>query len=176
MGVPGKYRFPDQAISPGGFLVVWLDGQPEQGDRHAPFRISREGEEIRLSGRPAEGFTIIDSLTFGPQETDLAMGRSVDGGMEWITFSQPTPGFSNLSTGLEEFLAHGEPLLLYPNPVTDGTLHFSRRCSGTVYNIMGRPVMRVAFSDRADVGSLGSGLFIFDPGDGAPVRFVVAGN
>jgi spore coat protein H len=176
MGVPGKYRFPDQMISPGGFMVIWLDGQPEQGNRHAPFRISRTGEVIRLSNRPAEGFSIMDSLTFGPQETDLAMGRAVDGGMEWIVFSQPTPGFSNLSTGLEEYLAHLEPLLLYPNPVTTGTLHFSRSSSGTIYNMTGKPVLRVAFSDRADVGSLGSGLYIFHPVDGVPVRFVVAGD
>jgi spore coat protein H len=176
VGIPGKYKFPDEFIGPGGFYLVWLDGQPEQGAGHAPFKISQGGEQIRLSGRPAEGFAIMDSITFGPQEPDVAFGRAPDGGNQWTAFSQATPGFSNLSTGHGEYMAGQEALILYPNPVVHGTLHFSRETSGIIYNMVGSAVLQVGFSDRADVGTLVPGIYLFQPDGGTPVRFIISGN
>lgn len=174
VGVPGKYKFPDTYLSGDEFFVVWLDGQPEQGNRHAPFKISKEGEQIRLSRRPAEGFAIMDSLSFGPQLRDVALGRSSDGGMDWIVFTQATPGFSNLRTGAGEFLASGPELLLYPNPVTGGILNFNREVSGTVFNGMGIAVLQLSSSMQADVGTLEPGMYIFRTGEGESRRFVVS--
>ncbi len=174
MGVPGKYRFPDDHISPGGFYLVWLDGEPEQGLRHAPFKISKDGEELRLSQRPANGFSIMDSMEFGPQVTDVSLGRSADGGLDWIAFVQPTPGYSNLSTGMDDKPGELLTLTLYPNPVTDGILHFSRIVSGTVYNAMGQGLMDLLDTDRAEVGILVPGIYFFRTQEGESIRFMVA--
>jgi hypothetical protein len=175
MGVPGRYKFPDDSIGPDGYYTVWLDGDPEQGVNHAPFKINKEGEELRLSERPANGFTLMDSITFGLQQTDVSMGRSTDGGSEWIGFSQPTPGYSNLSTGWIEKPEQYCKLSLYPNPVSDGILHFSRAVSGSIYNAMGQKMMELHKVNQAKLETLTSGVYIFRSNEGKSVQFIVAG-
>ncbi len=169
-GDPGKFRFPSGYIYPGEFFVVWLDGEPGQGDKHASFKISKEGEQIRLSGRPAAGFPILDSLTFGLQATDVATGRSSDGGTDWIAFSQATPGFSNLSTGREGYLADQE-LIIYPNPVVGETMYFNRTVTGTIVDVTGKPVQRLENTRQVQVMSLSKGVFFFIPDEGKAVGF-----
>ncbi len=173
MGAPGKYKFPFEYLDPQEFFLVWLDGQPEQGERHASFKLSREGEKIRLSGRPAEGFVILDSLTFGLQQTDVAWGRSVDGGSTWMAFSQPSPGLSNLGTDVDESLARVDHLLLYPNPVNGGMIRFNQPVSGIIFNANGQVVMELLKAENADVNALGPGIYILRTDQGEAVRFVV---
>jgi len=175
MGVPGRYKFPDEYIGPDGYYMVWLDGDPEQGVNHAPFKISKDGEELRLSERPANGFALMDSITFGLQQTDVSLGRSTDGESEWIAFSQPTPGYSNLSTGRDEKPEQFRNLSLYPNPVSDGTLHFSRMVSGSVYNAMGQKMMELHEVNQAKLETLTSGVYIFRSNEGESLQFIVAG-
>ena len=43
----------------------------------------------------SDSTTIIDSLSFDVQETDVSMGRSPDGSNNWVNFTTPTPGASN---------------------------------------------------------------------------------
>ena len=174
-GDPGKYRLPGESLQPGGYVLLWLDGQPEQGEAHAPFRISSSGEQIRLSGRPSQGYPVLDSLTFGPQESNIAMGRATDGGEEWITYARPTPGFSNLSTAVQEYLAGHETLILYPNPVISGTLRFNRSVSGTICDMTGKPLIQVNLSDRIDISAFIPGIYVFFPDRGKPVSFIVSG-
>ena len=174
MGSPGKYKFPFRYLESGAFYLVWLDGQPDQGEDHASFKISSDGEKLRLSNRPSEGYSIIDSLSFGPQESDVSMGWSVDGGSNWIVFNEPSPGFSNLGTSVDEYFATGEGLVIYPNPVPGGVLYFSRIVSGTIYDLNGKAVMQVVRSDRADVQLLVPGIYLFRPAVGDPQRFIVA--
>jgi spore coat protein H len=173
-GKPGKYRFPASTIGPDSYFVVWLDGQVEQGAKHAPFKISRDGEHLRLSRRPAEGFAVMDSLSFGPQQSDVAMGRTTDGGSDWMAFAQPTPGFSNLSTGKEEFQAERTGLILYPNPVTGDILYFSHPVSGRIFSATGREMLRIEEALQADVGALDPGFYLLYPDEGQVLRFVVA--
>ncbi len=80
-------------IPPKGFLVIWADGQPEQGVLHVSFKLSSGGESVVIT--ESDGQTIIDSYEFGPQTTDVSMGRVPDGGNDWQTFENPTPGASN---------------------------------------------------------------------------------
>jgi len=173
MGSPGKYRFPETYISPGGFFLVWLDGQVEQGENHASFRISKEGEELRLSGPPSSGYRLVDSVSFGLQETDISMGRKVDGGPEWILFPSPTPNYSNLRTGTVDKRAMAEPLSIYPNPVSEGIFHFNRRVTGAIYNMLGQRLMEVKDAETAHVPLLVPGLYIFRSLEGESVQFQV---
>lgn len=173
MGAPGKYKFPFAYLNPKEFFLVWLDGQPEQGEQHAPFRISADGEKLRLSGRPAEGFPILDSVTFGPQVTDVARGRSFDGGSDWMAFSQPTPGFSNEPDAVDETLVLVDHLVLYPNPVTGGMLRFNRQVSGIICNANGQVVMELRKTENAAVNALAPGMYILRTDQGEALRFVV---
>lgn len=104
-------------VSPGGFLVLWADEQPEQGPTHLPFRLSGDGEDLALVA--SDGVTVIDSYTFGPQEGDVAEGRVPDGGDTWVKIvTSPTPGASNQVAPTISEVQH-QPLLPAPGaPVT----------------------------------------------------------
>lgn len=174
MGNPGKYRFPETFIQPGGFYLVWLDDQEEQGENHATFKISKEGEMLRLSERPSTGYHIVDSLSFGLQETDISFGREVDGEPRWILFPSPTPNYSNLSTAIEEIPDPEEPLSIYPNPVAEGIFHFNKEVSGTIYNLMGQPQLELEQTDHAEIPLLGEGFYLFRSREGEVIQFIVS--
>jgi CotH kinase protein/Lamin Tail Domain len=174
MGSPGKYRFPEIFLKPGGFYLVWLDDDEEQGLNHAPFKISKDGEELRLSEMPSTGFHLVDSVKFGAQESDISMGRLVDGEAEWSLFPSPTPGYSNLSTHVNEILPVLKPLSIYPNPVSGGLVHFNKRVSGAVYNLMGQRMMEVVDVKYVSVPLLAEGFYIFRSSNGESVQFIVS--
>jgi spore coat protein H len=172
-GTPGKYRFPEQYIEPHGFYLVWLDDQGDQGVNHATFKISKDGEKLRLSGRPSTGFQLIDSVDFGLQETDISLGRSVDGGPVWIAFPSPTPYYSNLKTSVYEYPDPAAPLSVYPNPVSEGVLYFNKRVSGMIYNTMGQLMMELKDAEYAGIHQLGAGLYIIRTREGESIQFIV---
>jgi len=92
-----NYQIPATApdsttIPPGGFLVLWADKQSEQGVLHVEIKLSSNGEQI---GLVAPNGAVIDSLTFGPQTSNVSYGRNPDGGPDWQFFNTPTPGASN---------------------------------------------------------------------------------
>ncbi len=80
-------------IAAGGFLVLWCDKEPEQGILHVDIKLSNAGESIILWDTDA--ITVVDSLNYGPIDSGISMGRLLDGGNTWGTFSLPTPGASN---------------------------------------------------------------------------------
>ena len=79
-------------ISSAGFLLVWCDEDQEQGVLHTNFKLSADGEFVALVS--SNGFTIIDSLSFGPQTADVSYGRISDGSTSWGE-TTPTPNSSN---------------------------------------------------------------------------------
>ena len=78
-----------------GFMLIWADNQPDQyngtNDLHAGFRLSRNGESIRIS---FEGATI-DHIVFEAQSYDISHGRWTDGSNEIVMMFPPTPGEPN---------------------------------------------------------------------------------
>ena len=80
-------------VQPGEFLLIWADGEMEQGVLHVDFKLSSGGEDLAITN--VDGVTIIDSYTFGGQTTDVSVGRIPDGTNSWSTFDTPTPGASN---------------------------------------------------------------------------------
>ena len=94
--VPMKWPFPDTVIPAGGYLLVWADGQPTQGKLHTTFRLNAErGEQLGLYDTDGDAIFFIDTLTFGPQRTDVSFGRLPDGGLRWQFMGHPTPGGPN---------------------------------------------------------------------------------
>lgn len=92
---PYKWKFKTSLeLSPKSYLLIWASNQDTIiGDIiHTNFASNGSGEFIGLSS-PVQIF--IDSITFYQQTADKSMGRTPDGGNQWIIFSSPTPGFSN---------------------------------------------------------------------------------
>jgi hypothetical protein len=79
-------------IPPGGFLIVWADGNSSQGDLHLDFSLATSGEDIGLYYKDGRK---IDEYTFTLQKENKSWGRTTNGGETWGELSQPTPGTSN---------------------------------------------------------------------------------
>jgi len=95
---PTKWQIPANTptattIAAHGYLLIWADAQVAGTGLHAGFKLSNEGEEVGFFA--ADGATLIDSLSFGQQQTDVSYGRFPDGGPEWQTSASPTPGAAN---------------------------------------------------------------------------------
>ncbi len=84
---------PTLTLAPGKHMLFWADGDTDQGPTHTSFRLSKDGETVGLYN--ADGTTQIDAVQFGPQTTDVSLGRSPDGGDAWGPFTTSTPGQPN---------------------------------------------------------------------------------
>ena len=96
-----KYTIPDTDegttfLPPNDHLVVWLDQDSAQGVLHANFKLSSEDEGIWLTA--PDGVTVLDSIVYPPQQTDISYGRSCDGCDDWTFFNVATPDAPNAQT------------------------------------------------------------------------------
>ncbi len=94
---PDKWTIPtafedETTIPPNGYLIIWADGDPEQGPLHTNFNLSGEGENVALYDLDGNA---IDVVLFGPQVEDIAYGRLPNGAEAWKFLSPPTPGAMN---------------------------------------------------------------------------------
>ena len=95
--VPNKWRLPDRSIDDGAFMILWLDGEPHEGDDHAPFTLNPAGGSLYLYMNDTSGYTLIDSVSYPSSETDTSFGRYPDGEGSWrILNGGPTPGGPNV--------------------------------------------------------------------------------
>ena len=83
-------------INPSEYLLLWFDGEPEQGVLHIDAKLGAGGEDIALIA--SDGFTVLDAFTFGQQGADVSQGRSPNGTGDFVFFADPTPGAPNTST------------------------------------------------------------------------------
>ncbi len=96
-----KWEFPENTeISANGYLIVWLDEDHDDENAtdglHANFKLSKSGETVILVGTDAHGNRVLDSVTFGEQETDTSFGRLPDGTGDFQVV-QATPGAANMA-------------------------------------------------------------------------------
>lgn len=113
---------PGYVLPPGGFLLVWADGEPAQnatrnGDLHTNFRLSGDGEQIGLFDPNGQ---LLDGLSFGPQTANLSVGRYPDGlGEPTTVFQVATPRSPNFISS-----ANRPPVLslIEPKQVDEMTL------------------------------------------------------
>lgn len=153
---PEKWQMPDAYIESGEFLIIWADGEPEQGPFHATFKLSKDGEDIGLFNND---LTTIDEYIFNSQETDISEGRFHNGEDNWIFFTHPTPGKSNLFTNVEEELKRISTTI-YPNPSLGGKVFFSETTDFIVYNVMGQIIDDGKNSDFFNTSKYNKGLYI----------------
>ncbi len=93
LGTPDKVVLAGGLVLPaGGWLLLWADGDVDQGDDHLSFRLDRQGEQIGVYDPDGEP---LDALEYGFQETDEAEARVPDGAADWETTTAPTPGGTN---------------------------------------------------------------------------------
>lgn len=126
-------------IPPKGFIVLWADKETTQGILHINLKLSGSGEQIGLFS--ANGIPI-DTLTFGPQTTNVSMGRYRDGGSAWVFYNPTTPGRSNSSLGIKQLALPAD----YNAYFSNGTIYFATNSGRvlnqemTIYSIAGQAV------------------------------------
>ncbi|MEJ2704970.1 MAG: CotH kinase family protein, partial [Sedimentisphaerales bacterium] len=107
LAVPTKWQIPETdptvtTIPAGGYLLIWADGDTTDAGLHANFKLDAGGEEIGLFD--IDGVTLLDSIVFDDQTTDISCGRYPDGGQNLRFFGSPTPGAANMEV-YEGFVA-----------------------------------------------------------------------
>jgi len=96
LGEPTKWRFPDDTlIPPGGTLLLWADGEEDEGPLHTNLSLSGGGGQIGLFDRGVFSNATISVLAYPAQATDVSYGRMPDGSETWQFLTVPTPGWRN---------------------------------------------------------------------------------
>jgi len=171
---------PDSTTIPaGGFLVLIADKNPDAGILHVKLKLGGGGEQIGLT--LSDTTTIVDSLTFGEQTTDISQGRLSDGTNNWVNFSISTPGTSNDDGTLvgikkDDVIIKKDFRLSqnYPNPFNPSTvINFSIPENGLVtlkvFNVLGQEVMELVNNVKSagsyevsfDASNLSTGMYVY---------------
>jgi hypothetical protein len=107
-----KWDFPaGTALLPGEYLIVWADEDSSQGPLHANFKLAKTGESLFLLN-PA--FQILDSLTYGPQDSDKGYARRPNGTGNFVTQASTFKANNDMVPSSEPFT--GAQIKFYPNP------------------------------------------------------------
>ena len=93
-GTPLKWMFPSYSIPAKSYRIVFASSKDTVigSEVHTNFALSKGGEFVGLSSPTG---AMIDSISFGEQETDISFGRNPDDYSEWVFFGTPTPGSRN---------------------------------------------------------------------------------
>jgi hypothetical protein len=151
---PCKYQIPfydasKTTINAKGHLLLWADGEIDQGILHLSFKLDKAGEQVGIAQVSDNDTLIIDSLTYAEQQNDISYGRFPDGSTNWIYFNSPTPSDSNkIVTGVvdkEELPASFSLSQNYPNPFNPATkiqytLPVISKVELRVYDVLGREI------------------------------------
>jgi len=75
-----------------GYLLLYADGEPEQGNAHLPFKLSAAGEQLTLT---TSGGLLVDGIEWTDAQPDQSFARFPDGEGEFVQCASSTPGATN---------------------------------------------------------------------------------
>jgi len=138
-----KWEIPSGTLLEAGkHLLIWCDEDSSQGLYHSNFKLSIDGEFLALVD--TDGSTILDSLTFGAQTTDVSYGRFPDGSTNWQTLF-PTPAAGNSVTSVDEDNSIPQEFTIsaFPNPFNPNvniryTLPFASEVTIKIFDLLGK--------------------------------------
>ena len=99
-----QWTFPAYVIQPGEYLLIWASDKNISTlgqELHTNFKISAGGEDVFLTDDQGN---IVDTAPETELDTDVSLGRQPDGTGSWLFFYTPTPGASNVGTGLAQLM------------------------------------------------------------------------
>lgn len=142
-----KWTFPPNTIIPADdYLIVWADKDEDQLGIHADFKLSKGGEQLMLSH---EDGTIIDSLSFGEQTTNVAWARIPNGKGDFLA-QPPTFKQKNEVSNPIEKEVFVEKLKVFPNPANQqitidfGDLEIAEIRQVALRDLLGRTLIQYA--------------------------------
>lgn len=159
-----QFVFPaGSQIEPGGYVVVWADGDLDQDGYHADFKISASGETLYLANAESN---IIDSVSFDTQEADISYGRYPNGTGEFTTMS-PTFGKENVSTITNVEIMNDYGISVYPNPTNEfvniPTKYMNQKVE--IRDLNGKLIMTSKDKTKINVSHLETGVYLLSSGN-----------
>ncbi len=82
-------------IPPQSQSLIWVDGEPDDGPLHTPFRL-RESGTLQLRDTARYEHRLIDEGSYKTMNAGTTLARWPDGADHWITTARVTPGWSNM--------------------------------------------------------------------------------
>jgi len=113
---PEKWAFPPNTIIPAkDYLIIWADDDEEEEGLHSNFKLSKDGDFIMIT----DGTTVLDSLEFGAQTTNLSSARIPNGTGDFI-IKNATFGFNNEQlSSVNNTSDLNISVNIYPNPTVE---------------------------------------------------------
>ena len=98
-GNPFRFALPSETLGPRERLIIWCDGDIEQGTHHTDFKLDAGGEEVAIVAQANDGTPLrVDYLVFGDQAADVSFGRYPDGLPSLLVQDSASPGDANRYT------------------------------------------------------------------------------
>lgn len=151
LNLPNRWQMPDMYIYPDQYLLFWADDEGFQGDRHTNFKLNKDGEQIGIFNGFSSGFSVIDTITYGPQADDMATGRLPNGTGPFQVMVIPTPGAANSGVvsihdpSINEII---EDFSVVPNPFSEViNVNFSLRKRADVNWVISDVLGQVVFEN-----------------------------
>ena len=171
--IPGTY--PDSVtVDAGGFILFFANKGEASSVLNLNFKLGSGGEQIGLW---APDQSVLDTLTYGEQQTDTSYGRTVDGGAEWVFFSTSTPNAPNAGGIVVSVISYSNvdfiPLLVYPNPVIGSEVNFNKTVNIQVYNLAGQRLFVDNNVSRLNVDQFDTGLYLIQTDEGELVKLII---
>ena len=132
-------------VQPGGFILFYANGNAAGSVLNFNFKLSANGEHVGLW--MPDKTTVVDTISYDAQTTDVSFGRSPSGGFVWYYFTIPTPGAANPDlTGISNLPTSS--LNIYPNPVkSSSTIEFNTsrftNCLIDIYDLAGQKISTI---------------------------------
>ncbi len=173
---PKKWQIPaNTTMQPHGFILLWADGQPEQGMLHMNFKLNIEGETVSLFCDDGISYGFIDTLTYEYFFANKTIGRYKDGDTGIFELAIPTPGDTNILelNIMPGPLTENTDIIIYPNPAQDiiNIVNIKQYIQLDIVDMTNRMIRKVQINGRqsiaVDVSALHSGIYICRLRDGA---------
>ncbi len=117
---PKRWPLPDILLPAGGRVLIWCDQDTSAGPLHASFALDQDGEAVGLYESPGGLTRAIDFVWFGPQETDVSLGRFPDGAPGLRRLACPTPAAANAAE-----CSAGPPRFIRGDVEADGAVNIT---------------------------------------------------
>jgi len=92
---PAKWPLPDRLMLPYTYILIWADDDTEEGNVHTNFNLDASGDEIGIFAGPEYYYSVIDSISFNDQISDISTGRLPNGSGNFVVLPGPSPGANN---------------------------------------------------------------------------------
>lgn len=99
---PMRWQFPEMVIGSGEYAIIYLSGNAEspEGEFHANFKLSSEGENLILSDTRG---ALITQLTIPASEENVSYGLDSAGSGSYVWYATPTPLAQNFGSSASDF-------------------------------------------------------------------------